>query len=102
VTLRVEGVGQRRLEGRVQFGDRGEAISRVLRRGLEDDALDGLGHCRAHTSRRRHRVVDVLDQDRHRRLGFEREPAGGHQIEDDAQGVLVASGIHRARLDLLR
>ncbi|MDP6372786.1 MAG: hypothetical protein QF463_07345 [Vicinamibacterales bacterium] len=68
---------------------------------LEDDEFHCLGQPWIHRPGQRQRIIDVLDDDGHRRLGLERYPPGRHFVEHDAERVDVATGVQRVSQPLL-
>ena len=96
-------VGGRVREGLGQVHRGLEARGRVLGHGLQQDAFEGPRGVGRVTVDRGHRLVDVLGQEAHRRIGGIGQPPGHDLEEHHAQRIDVRPRVGAGRFDgLLR
>ena len=87
---------KRGLEGRHERGGRGPAVLRLLGQRLQDRSHERLLHLRGR--RKRDRILHVLHQHGHGRVGGEGHAAGQELVGHDAEGIDVRAPVHgRAR-----
>jgi len=98
------GRGQRSLDAAqlLDEGARGrEALVGVLLERAQDKRREVGRQRRVELARVARRLALVLDADGERRVALERDAAGRHLVEDDAQRVDVGAGVDGLALDLL-
>ena len=80
---------------------RREAVLRTLLEGTPNDALDLLGHVRAHGLQGRGRIAENRRQRQQMRVPGEGPAAGEHLVEHGAKGEDVGARVHGIPLRLL-